>query len=127
MKKIVTAFALVASITLAGQAQAQQKPDGKYRKTEQTERFKELNLTDAQKAEIKKINEDFKSKMQEINKNDNVTVKEMREKKAALHKERRTAFLNVLTPEQKATLEEKQKQAKERRKTHSRKPAKAGA
>jgi len=123
MKKIVTAFALIAGITLAGQAQAQQKPERKYQKTEQADRFKELNLTDGQKTEIKKINEDFRNKMQEINKNDNVTVKEMKEKKAALHKERQSAFLNVLTPEQKSKFEERQKQAKERRKAHGRKQA----
>lgn len=123
MKKIVTTFALIAAIALGTQAQAQnpsEQKDGKFR---QMERYKDLNLSDAQKTDIKKINTDFRAQMETLNKNENITVKEMKEKKIALQKERQTAFQNVLTPEQKTKFQEMKKEAKAKRTQRSHKPA----
>jgi len=76
---------------------------------------KELNFTDQQKQQLKTINSDFRNKMAALDKNENITVKEMRDKKAVLLKEQRTAFQNLLTPEQKNKLEDMRKKGEARR------------
>ena len=62
---------------------------------------KQLNFTDAQKNQAKTINEDTRKKMQELNKNESITVKEQRDRKAAIAKERKTKIDGLLTAEQK--------------------------
>lgn len=71
--------------------------------------FKNLNLTDAQKQQMKADHESFKKQMQELDKNDNMTVKEYREKKDALHKAQKEKMMSMLTPEQKNQLEQNKK------------------
>lgn len=65
---------------------------------------KDLNLTDAQKAQLKADREANKAKMEALNKQDNLTVKEMRERKAALMQEQKAQMQALLTPEQKAAM-----------------------
>ena len=45
----------------------------------------------------------------ELNKNENITVKESRDKKEALRKEQKEKMLAILTPEQKTKLEQLKK------------------
>lgn len=71
--------------------------------------FKNLNLTDAQKQQMKADHESFKKQMHELDKNDNMTVKEYREKKDALHKAQKEKMMSMLTPEQKNQLEQNKK------------------
>ena len=77
---------------------------------------KELNLTDAQKEKIKTINKDHHSQRAELRKNENITVKEMRERRSAIAKEHRSAIEGVYTPEQKTKLQELRKKSAEQRK-----------
>ena len=74
---------------------------GHHQKHQKGMMAKQLNLSDAQKAQAKTINEDARKKMQELNKNENITVKEMRNRKAAIQKEKKTKMDGLLTADQK--------------------------
>ena len=62
-----------------------------------------LNLTDEQKQQFKAINEDFKSRMDELKKS-NLSGDEAKEKKQALLKERTEKVQALLTAEQKQQM-----------------------
>jgi periplasmic protein CpxP/Spy len=109
MKKILLTATV---ITLMGFAvQAQQKMDGPrpfHRQMHHrfTDLSKQLNFTDAQKQQFKSINQDFHQKMAALNKNEDIPVREWKQKKADLIKDHKSAFQNMLTPEQKTKLKE---------------------
>jgi Spy/CpxP family protein refolding chaperone len=107
MKKI-SACMLALAITFSSIAQTGQPNNHKEAKTDKKE-FKQdaidkLNLTDAQKAQIKPINDEFRQKMQDLKKNDNITVKQQREQREALVKEHQEKIKAILTPEQQNQL-----------------------
>jgi hypothetical protein len=64
-------------------------------------RMKDLNLSDAQKTQMKANREAGKAKMTELNKQDNLTVKEMNKRKAALQQEQKNNMEALLTTDQK--------------------------
>ena len=66
--------------------------------------MKDLNMTDAQKQQMKSINEDFRSKMQDLKKNDNITVKDFKARKEALFNDRKARVDAILTADQKNKL-----------------------
>ena len=108
MKKI---FALTLAFAIAGfSLSAQQTREMKSHKKSHSmqhgkeDMVKDLNLTDAQKAQLKVNREAGKAKMEALNKQDNLTVREMRDRKAALIQEQKASMQALLTPEQKATL-----------------------
>src|SRR5687767_5053202 len=101
MKKLVTVCAAMILLVCGVVAQDVNKPQSKHKGKHHNKNFvKELNLTDAQQAEVKKINADFKTKMSDLKKDESITVKEQREKKEALMKEHQEAFSKILTAEQ---------------------------
>lgn len=67
--------------------------------------FKQLNLTDAQKEQMKTQRESFRKQMEDLKKNDNITVKEWRSRMETLHKEQKSGMEKILTTDQKAQLE----------------------
>lgn len=72
--------------------------------------MKELNLTDAQKEQLKTEKEAFQKKMEAHKKNENITVKEWKAKRESLVKEHRANVEKVFTPEQKAKMESLKKE-----------------
>ena len=66
--------------------------------------MKQLNLSPAQKAQFKTDHQAFKQKMQELNKNESITVREFRDRKFALRKEQKASMDALLTAEQKTKL-----------------------
>lgn len=70
------------------------------------EMMKQLNLSDDQKEKMKAGREEFRKKMEELKKNDNITVKEWRSRMESLKKEQKTRFENLLTADQKAKMEQ---------------------
>ncbi len=113
MKKIILS-ALVLSMAVA--VQAQEIPERKTDKPARIEKgergkgrdgmdMKELNLTEDQKAQFKAQREAFHKQMEELKKNDGITVKESREKMEALRKENKEKTEKIFTAEQKAKLE----------------------
>ncbi len=65
---------------------------------------KKLNFSDAQKQQLKTINSDYKNKMADLKKHDEITVKEYKSRMVALHKEHRDQVQALLTPAQKDQL-----------------------
>ncbi|MCC6286691.1 MAG: hypothetical protein IT249_02290 [Chitinophagaceae bacterium] len=67
--------------------------------------FKKLNLTTEQQSQMKKIHEDFKGKMDNLEKSEaTITLKDYREKKKVFETQRHDQIQNVLTREQKDQL-----------------------
>ena len=114
MKKLLAIIA-ISAITFSATAQEQRDIKKKHHaeqrhgKGHKGEKMKELNLTDAQKSQLKSDREAFKLKMAELEKNESLTVKEYRLRKAALQKEQHEKMRSLLTAEQKAKLTESRK------------------
>jgi Spy/CpxP family protein refolding chaperone len=67
--------------------------------------MQKLNLTDAQKEQFKTQRESFRKQMEELKKNDNITVKEWKSRMETLKKDQKTKMQSILTSDQKAQLE----------------------
>ncbi len=119
MKKIILS-AVIMSIGFA--AQSQEIPERKSERPHMMERkkhhqgmeFKKLNLTEDQKAKFKSQNETFRKKMEELKKNDNITVKDWKAKAENLRKEHKANMDGILTSDQKAQLEKMKVEAKDK-------------
>lgn len=72
--------------------------------------YKDLNLTKEQKAQLKEKNKGLKAKREALKGQDNITVKEMREKQKAIRDEQEKNMDGILTPDQKAKYAEMKKQ-----------------
>lgn len=115
MKKILAAVVVGALATFSVQAQEipERKRDGKgiherhgkmHHRPGGTE-FQKLNLTDAQKEQMKAQRENFRKQMDDLKKNENITVKEWKVRMENLRNEQKTKMESILTTEQKAQLE----------------------
>ncbi len=69
-----------------------------------------LNLTDAQKQQVKDLNTDYRNQLKDLEKNENITLKDYRAKKASLEQERKSKFQDILTPEQKNKIAQAKKE-----------------
>ena len=81
----------------------------------------QLNLTDAQKQQAKSINDEYRNQVKELEKNDNITLKDYRSKKASLEQERKSKFEALLTPDQKNKMAQAKKDRSEKMKMLSEK------
>lgn len=115
MKKL---FLLLAVFTFVGISNAQEKSKSKELSADKIERknnfdewSKELNLTEAQKAEINKINDEFSNKKAAIRQTG--TAADFKK----LNDEKKAAVEAILTPEQKVKQQElKEKKTAEKEK-----------
>ena len=103
MKKlIITLLAVIAvSASVLAQDQRTRKVNRYHQKHQHGMMAKQLNFSENQKKQAKLYKEDFKKKMQELNKNESITVKEFRDRKEAIRKEKRSKMQGLLTVEQK--------------------------
>jgi Spy/CpxP family protein refolding chaperone len=112
MKKIILS-ALVLSLTFTIKAQEiperkTERPEmmhGKHKGHNSMAGMEKLNLTDAQKEQFKTQKESFHKQMEELKKNDNITVKEWKSRMENLKKDQKTRMQGILTSDQKAQLE----------------------
>jgi len=133
MKKYLIALASVTVITISASAQinrnstdttTQQHKMGMHRRQEYaTHKFhhrnmmmNQLNLTDVQKQQAKSINDNYRNQLKDLEKNDNITLKDYRFKKANLEQERKSKFQALLTTDQKNKIEQAKKQRNEKMK-----------
>ena len=118
MKKIAVGVVLMTFLAVGASAQDKQKEHQGRHKGKQHREFvtKDLNLSDDQKQKMKGINETFKKQMSELRNNENITVKEMRDRRSAIAKEHRSAIQGLLTQEQKNKLQEHKAKSIEKRK-----------
>jgi Spy/CpxP family protein refolding chaperone len=124
MKKIiVSAFVLaVATMSVRAQDIPERKQDmhqhksGEHKRHHRGEAFKQLGLSEDQKAKFKALNEDFRTQIQALKKDDGITVKEWKSKKETLKKEHRAKVEALLTTEQKAKMQKMKEDRKSVRK-----------
>lgn len=103
----------IVVMSLVFTIQAQDGPERKSGRPPMMERkkshhrmeMKSLNLTEDQKAKFKSQNESFHKQMEELKKNDKITVKEWKSKAEVLRKENKTNTQSILTNDQKARVE----------------------
>jgi len=85
--------------------------------------MKNLNLTEAQKEQYKKEKEGFQKQMEELKKNDNITVKDWRSRMENMRKEHKAKLEGILTLDQKAQIEKNKEQGKAKRQEYGKKRA----
>jgi Spy/CpxP family protein refolding chaperone len=118
MKKLIGSIFALTLFVSASQAQDrnEHRHQGRFHQKEML--TKDLNFSEDQKKQLKEINADVKKQMADLEKNDNITVKEYRTRKEAIKKDQQQKFQALLTPEQKSKLnkmkEERIAKAKER-------------
>ena len=97
---------IIAIFALTGTANAQDKMSkkGHHQKHERGMMAKQLDFTDAQKNQAKIINEDSRKKKQDLNKNESITVKEMRDRKTVILKEKKIKMDGLLTADQRTKM-----------------------
>lgn len=79
--------------------------------------MKKLNLTDAQKQQVKALNTDYKQQLKNLKKDKNtITLTAYRTKKENLQKERKSKFNALLTPDQKNKMAQIKKARSEKKK-----------
>ena len=127
MKKIITGLFAIAAFTFSAVAQ-DQKTEGqkkmhkekhgmhKGHEGKEMRGMEQLNLTEAQRQQVKSINEDFTTRLHALNQNDNILVKDMKVQRKALMEERKNKISAILTPEQKTQFEQLRKQHGEKNK-----------
>ncbi|MEI2740181.1 MAG: hypothetical protein V9F01_15515 [Chitinophagaceae bacterium] len=112
MKKLILS-AVVLSMAVA--VQAQEIPERKAERPGMHERkrhhghhrmdMQKLNLTDDQKAKFKSQRESFHKQMEDLKKNENITVKEFKSKMESIRKDHKSKVDGILTSDQKAQIE----------------------
>ena len=116
MKKLLALSFAAAILTFTASAQTERPIDKQARmerhagRKDKDKMMKELNLTKEQKAQLKSQHQEMKAKREALKAQDNITVKEMREKQAALQAEQKAKMEGLLTAEQKVKFEELRKQ-----------------
>ena len=106
MKKLIIGLFACGAFMLSAQAQETRKGKDKmhsqhHRKMHDT---KALNLSDDQKSQMKAHREETKKQLQELEKNDGITVKEYRSRKQAIHQQQKEKWNSILTDEQKSQV-----------------------
>jgi Spy/CpxP family protein refolding chaperone len=128
MKKVITSFLALTIISFSVTAQEKRELSAekmeareqhkKGKKSHMMEKMKDLNLSDAQKAQLKSIMEEEKTKMQALKQQQNITVKEYNDRKEAIARETKAKRDAVLTAEQKNKLAQSKIERKENEKAH---------
>jgi Spy/CpxP family protein refolding chaperone len=116
MKKITVGLVLMTFLAFGASAQEKQHGGrGKHKANYHRQHItKDLNLTEDQKQKMKAIHEDHRKQMAELKKNENITVKEMRDRKSSLAQQHKSAIEGILTPEQKTKLQEQRNKSMEK-------------
>ena len=115
MKKLLTAIAILLISGSAVIAQDKQRDTLRKGKQYRMEHMKALNLSAAQQAEMKTLHEKHRAEMQ-AHKNKNSDKEVMQRERRELMKAHRESVNAVLTPDQRATLQEQQKKMMAERK-----------
>ena len=106
MKKVLIPLIAIFALTFTASAQNKMGQKKHHNQHQKDMMAKQLNFSDAQKAQAKTINADYRKQMQELNKQENITVKEMRDRKAVIQKEKKAKMEGLLTVEQKGKMQQ---------------------
>jgi Spy/CpxP family protein refolding chaperone len=105
MKKIMIGAVVLMLAAGSVQAQDNSQVQRRHHRHQHGKMFEKLNLTQDQKDQMKSLNDDFRKQMQELKKNEDITVKDLNARKEKLSKNHREQIQNLLTNEQKLQLE----------------------
>ncbi len=119
MKKIIIGMLTVASFIFTANAQEMRKMKHHQRGHQKGMILKELNLTATQKEQMKANRDNVKMQLTELNKNENITVKEYKARKADILKSQKAQMDNVLTTEQKNKLKQQKNNRKGKQEMYS--------
>jgi Spy/CpxP family protein refolding chaperone len=110
MKKVI--ISALAIVLTYGSVMAQEKTQEhkKHHKEQYGKMAEKLNLSQQQKDQMKTLNDEFRKQMEELKKNDNITVKEQRTRREELAKNHRERIQSILTQEQKDQFEKMKKE-----------------
>lgn len=118
MKKIVLA-ALVGAFAVftAGAQEIPERKDDGYKpraksRMHHKRQFAGVELSEEQKAQFKSLNTAHRKQMEELKKQDNITVKESKERMEKIRKEHREKTQALLTPAQKEQIKKNQESRK---------------
>src|ERR1700733_7998322 len=113
MKKTFLTLLAFSAITISATAQQQQtqlidpvKHTQCNRSHKHAMDMQALNLTADQKAKLKAYNQSFRTQMDSLRKNEDITVKQSRDQEYALRQQRKANFESILTADQKAKLKQ---------------------
>lgn len=109
MKKTIISMVVMitAAVSLHAQepVQPHQQQHKNFRHHERGMIAKKLNFSDQQKEQLKNINTDYRNKLTELKKHEEISVKEMKTQLKTLHKDHKAQLQALLTPEQKDKLD----------------------
>jgi Spy/CpxP family protein refolding chaperone len=119
MKKLLALSVAACIFGFAASAQTErtttEAPQTHQHHKHKDEMMKQLNLTKEQKGQLKAQHKEMKAKKDALKAQDNITVKEWREKRAALKAEQQSKTNAILTDEQRTKMAELRKQKKAQR------------
>ena len=95
-------LAMVTIVAVQAQEKRIQEPRKDYRDKRMAEK---IQLSDEQKQKAKALNEDYRKKMNELRKRDDILVKDWRNQMTELNKKHREDMSSLLSKEQKAQIE----------------------
>ena len=95
---------VIATIFLSATAQENRSEHRENKHHDKQMKAKNLNLSNTQKEQLKVYHESTKQQLDELKKNDGITVKEYNARKAAIREKQKEQMINLLTPEQKNEL-----------------------
>jgi len=113
MKRILSIIAISAisfSATAQEKREIKQHKDGTHQdmhkkgKHHNRQMMKDMNFSEAQQSQMKANREEYKTKLQQLKQDKNITLKDFNEKKEALNKEQKAKMHSLLTPEQKTKM-----------------------
>ncbi|MFN0082405.1 MAG: hypothetical protein ACKVOM_07775 [Ferruginibacter sp.] len=116
MKKLLALSFAAVTLSSAAFAQTERPTETRAKmerhqgRHEKDKMLKELNLSKEQKSQLKTQHQEMKAKREALKAQDNITVKEMRERQAALQAEQKAKMESLLTAEQKTKMEDIKKQ-----------------
>ncbi|RYY67343.1 MAG: hypothetical protein EOO13_14665 [Chitinophagaceae bacterium] len=118
MKKLIVFTLVLASVGFSASAQERRevktpRTEGKM-KMHDKKSMQELNLTEAQKTQLKAQREAAKAQLDAIKNDASLSEQQKAEKAKAIHQDQKNKMQALLTPEQKAKMEEGRKAAQAR-------------
>ncbi len=114
----IVAMVILVTMAFAQKIENEQIPSHPHRfqHRHQQDFARALQFTDEQKEQMKSISKEFYHKMADLSKNEDISVKELRDQRADLVKAYRASFQNLLTPDQKERWIELKKKNEEKKK-----------
>jgi protein CpxP len=103
MKKIIVSMTALGCFILSATAQDKMAMQNNFDHRKEM-MIKQLDLTPDQQKQLAADRANFKTQMIALNKDESITVKDYRDKKFALRKEQKAAFMAILTPDQQTKL-----------------------